>query len=346
MFQWRKSVRKTVSLALQGGGAHGAFVWGVLDRLLEDERVFFEAVSGTSSGAINAALLVDGMAAGGRQGARDQLERFWRRISEVSESRQRAWYSLIPIIRRRRFQWSSKNAFYTAMHRLLVPYDYDRETMDPLRQVIAEVIDFPRLHNSTDIKLFVNATDICALKMRIFRKAEVTPDVLCASSCLPFLFQPVQIGQRYYWDGGFMGNPALHPLVYRTVNQDILLVQTSPIDISRPPETATEIIERMSAISFTATLMREIETIALQSGAIEEEGMKRLPRAQRTHLHQIGPETELENLGLKSKSKFYADWAFFERLRDLGRLKAELWLQQNFDKLGVASTVDFQQLFV
>lgn len=346
MFQWRKSGRKTISLALQGGGAHGAFVWGVLDRLLQDERVFFEAVSGTSSGAINAALLVDGMAAGGREAAREHLAHFWRRISEESESRQRAWYSLIPIIRRKRFQWSSKNAFYTAMHRLLVPYDYDRETMDPLRAIIAEVIDFPRLHNSKDIKLFVNATDICALKMRIFRKAEVTPDVLCASSCLPFLFQPVKIGQRYYWDGGFMGNPALHPLVYRTTNQDILLVQTSPIDIAQPPETATEIIERMSAISFTATLMREIETIALQSGAIEEEGLKRLPRAHRVHLHQIGPETELENLGLKSKSKFYADWGFFERLRDLGRLKADLWLQQNFDKLGVASTVDFQQLFV
>ena len=152
-------------------------------------------------------LLVDGMAAGGREAAREHLAHFWRRISEESESRQRAWYSLIPIIRRKRFQWSSKNAFYTAMHRLLVPYDYDRESMDPLRAVISEVIDFPRLHNSKDIKLFVNATDICALKMRIFRKAEVTPDVLCASSCLPFLFQPVKIGQRYYWDGGFMGAP-------------------------------------------------------------------------------------------------------------------------------------------
>ncbi len=329
---------KPVSLALQGGGAHGAFIWGVLDRLLEDERLVIDGISGTSSGAINAALVADGMAADGRAGARAQLERFWRRISEACESRRRRRFSLPLPAKRKTLNLSTAAMFYKIMHRLLLPYNFNATTMDPLRGAIADTIDFHRLRASTEIKVFVNATDIRASTMRVFENHEIDADVICASSCLPFLFRPVEIEGAHYWDGSFMGNPALYPLVYDCRANDIILVQTSPFGKQELPRTAPEIIERITELSFASTLVRELRAIEHLNELVSAGGVKRRAGLKRTNMHIVAAAAEMERF--QPTSKFRADWGFFEELREIGRNAADRWLATNFDRIGVESSVD------
>lgn len=329
---------KTVSLALQGGGAHGAFIWGALDRLLEEERLVIEGISGTSSGAINAALVADGMAAGGREGARAKLEQFWRVISEACEARRRKRFALPRPGKGGALDLSPAKMFYQIMHRLLLPYDFDAETMDPLRSAITEVIDFERVQNSTEIKLFVNATDVLATTMRVFENHEITADVICASSCLPFLFRPVEVDGDFYWDGSFMGNPALYPLVYDCKSSDIILLQTSPFGKPKLPKSAAEIIERITELSFASTLVRELRTIAHLNELVDAGSVKRRAGLTRTNMHIISATRDMERF--QATSKFHAHWTFFEDLRDVGRAAADRWLEEHFDSIGVKSTAD------
>ncbi len=329
---------KTVTLALQGGGAHGAFIWGVLDRLLEEERLIVEGVSGTSSGAINAALLADGYAAGGRAGAKAQLERFWRRISELCRTRRRRRFTLPRPAKGKSLNLSTAAMFYKIMHRLLLPYNFNAITMDPLRAAIAEIIDFDRLRASAEIKVFVNATDVCAGTMRVFENAELDVDVICASSCLPFLFRPVEIDGAHYWDGSYMGNPALYPLVYDCHANDIVLVQTSPFGKPELPRTAPEILERITELSFASTLVRELRTIERLNDLVDAGGVKRRAGLKRINTHIIAAGPEMERF--QPTSKFRADWDFFLSLHGIGRHAAEQWLARNFDRVGVESTAD------
>ncbi len=339
----RRQVRR-INLALQGGGGLGAFVWGVLDRLADDPRIEIEGISGTSSGAINAALFADGLAADGAPGARRSLETFWRKISDACEARRRPWFSIRRQLRERRLQLSSLNVFHDLMQRLMVPYEFDARTMEPLRSAIAQSIDFARLNASAKPLLFINATDINAVRMRVFSRPEITLDALCASSCLPFLFHPVEIDGTHYWDGGFMGNPAITPLVYGCKSPDIVLIETEPPGRRATPKTAAGLIERMSEISFTATLAREIETIALHEGA-GAEALKRRPRMPKTYLHRIAPVSDLEAEGGRGYSKFNAEWRYLQRLKELGHQAAERWLKENFDSLGQTTTIDLQDRF-
>jgi NTE family protein len=343
IWRGRKTVRR-ITLALQGGGALGGFVWGVLDRLLMDSRIEVEGISGTSSGAINAALFADGMAEGGPAAAQDRLEGFWHAIAEACEARRRPWFSIRKQLRERRLNLSSLNVFYDVMHRLMIPYAFDPKTMEPLRSVIAKSINFERLNAATAPKLFINATDIGTASMRIFTRPLVSVDALCASSCLPMLFDPVEIDGAYYWDGGFMGNPALTPLVYGCKSPDILLVQTEPSGPRPPPRTAAQLIERMSEISFTATLAREIDAIALQEGVTDGD-LARKPKMPKTHLHMIQPDRDLEAEGGAGYSKFNAEWAYITHLRDLGRAAADEWLDAAFERIGRATTADLENRF-
>ncbi|MHA1568264.1 MAG: patatin-like phospholipase family protein, partial [Alphaproteobacteria bacterium] len=329
---------RPISLALQGGGAHGAFIWGVLDRLLEDERLVIDGISGTSSGAINAALVADGMAADGRAGAKAQLERFWRRVSEACESRRRRRFALPLPAKRKTPNLSTAAMFYKIMHRLLLPYKFNAITMDPLRGAIADTIDFHRLRASTEIKVFVNATDVRAITMRVFENHELDADVICASSCLPFLFLPVEIEGAHYWDGSFMGNPALYPLVYDCRANDIVLVQTSPFGTQKLPKTAPEIIERITELSFASTLVRELRAIEHLNELVDAGGIRRRAGLRRTNMHTISAASEMECF--QATSKFRADWRFFEELHEIGRQAADAWLDRNFDRIGVASTAD------
>jgi NTE family protein len=339
----RKNARR-ITLALQGGGALGGFVWGVLDRLIEDGRIEIEGISGTSSGAINGALFADGLAEGGPEAARERLEAFWHGISRACAARRRPWFSIRKQLRERRLNLSSLNVFYDVMHRLMVPYAFDAATMEPLRSVIAASIDFERLNQTVTPKLFVNATDIGTAAMRIFTRPAISVDALCASSCLPMLFHPVKIDGAQYWDGGFMGNPALSPLVYGCKSPDILLVQTEPSGPRPAPRSAAQLIERMSEISFTATLARELEAIALQAGTADGD-LARKPKMPKTYLHMIRPDRDLEAEGGPGYSKFNAEWAYLTHLRDLGRAAADAWLADAFARVGRATTVDFENHF-
>jgi len=343
IWRGRKNARR-ITLALQGGGALGGFVWGVLDRLLEDGRIEVEGVSGTSSGAINAALFADGLVEGGPDAARARLEAFWHGIAIACAARRRHRFSIRKQLRERRLNLSTMNVFFDVMHRLMLPYEFDAKTMEPLRSVIAASINFERLNAADAPKLYVNATDISNAAMRVFTRPSITVDALCASSCLPMLFQPVEIGGAQYWDGGFMGNPALTPLVYGCKSADILLVQTEP-DGPRPaPRTAAQLIERMSEISFTATLARELESIARQQG-VNDGDLARKPKMPKTYLHAIRPDRDLEAEGGPGYSKFNAEWAYLKHLRDLGREAADDWLAREFDRVGRETTVDFEQRF-
>jgi NTE family protein len=253
---------KTVNLALQGGGAHGAFTWGVLDRLLEDERIVLDGVSATSAGAMNGAALIYGLADGGRDGARELLRRFWQRISE---SARYTIFQPTPFDRmfgKHDLDHSPAYQAFDFMTRLLSPYQLNPTDANPLRDLLVELIDFERLQHVTTVKLYVCATNARTGKIRVFQPEEICADVLLASSCLPALFRAVEIDGEAYWDGGYMGNPAMFPLLYGCKASDIVLVEINPIRIDEVPTTARAIMDRVNDISFNATMMREMRTIA------------------------------------------------------------------------------------
>ncbi len=334
---WRRHDQaKTVNLALQGGGAHGAVVWGALDRLLEDDRLEIEGVSGTSAGAINAVLLADGMAAGGREGARRHLAAFWRNVSEACEARRRARFYLPRPRRGRRLDLTSANVLFQITHRVLIPYNFNPKNMNPLRSVIEAIVDFDRVRASSPVKLFINATDVCSNEMRVFKTSEVTLDAVCASCCLPFLFKAVEIDGRHYWDGGFMGNPALFPLVYECDADDVLLLQNRPFGMSSPPVTAAEILERISQVSFASTLVQELRMISYLNDLVDARGVKRRAGLRRTHMHIIDAGPAVDKF--PPTSKFNAEWDFFLELREIGRSAMDSWLAESFDSVGECST--------
>ena len=334
---------KTVNLALQGGGAHGAFTWGVLDRLLEDERLTVDGISATSAGAMNGAALVYGMAEGGRDGARELLRRFWQRISEFSR------FSVFqPTVFDRMFgkydlDHSPVYHAFDLMTRVLSPYQLNPTDVNPLRDLLEELIDFDRLHRQVPIKLYVSATNARTGKIRVFQPEEIGADVLLASSCLPWLFRAVEIDGESYWDGGYMGNPAMFPLLYGCQASDIVLVEINPIRIDEVPTTARAIMDRINDISFNATMMREMRTIAFVTQLLEQHRLIGKTRYRRINFHMVEAEQEMARFGVSSK--FNADWEFLTKLFELGRRTADDWLERNYDRLGKESTVDMQKLF-
>ena len=249
-----------IDLALQGGGAHGAFTWGALDRLLEEPWLQIDGISGTSAGAMNAAVLVDGHAKGGSEAARSALENFWRNVSRAA--------LLSPL--RRGFldilldRWSLDHSpVFVAMDmmaRVFSPYDLNPGGFNPLQQILKDCIDFERLA-STPIKLFVTATNVRTGQGRVFRNREITPDVLLASACLPSLFQAVEIDGESYWDGGYSGNPTITPLVRECRSHDTILVQINPVERPGVPKSAREIVNRLNEVSFNAVLLKELRIL-------------------------------------------------------------------------------------
>ncbi len=326
---------RLVDLGLQGGGAHGAFTWGVLDRLLEEEWLEFEGVSGTSAGAMNAAVFVDGLAAGGREGARAALERFWRKVAEAGRTSpmQRG------LVERMLGLWTlDYSPVFLAMEaaaRMVSPYDLHAVTGNPLERILAECVDFDRLSRAPT-KLFVNATNVRTGRGRIFRNAEVTPEVLLASACLPTMFQAVEIDGEAYWDGGFSGNPSITPLVRECRSHDTILVQINPIRRPDPPRTAREIQNRLNEIAFNSVLIKELRTLALIRDVVDPgTGDGRLIKEMR--IHRIASDLMLE---LGYSSKLLVEWEFFTTLRDDGRKAAEDFLSAHGADIGECSTLD------
>jgi NTE family protein len=334
---------RAVNLALQGGGAHGAFTWGVLDRLLEDERLTIEGISGTSAGAINGAMLVAGMIEGGRDGARARLREFWRRVADCSQ-----WSPLQPTPWDRlfgNFNLDHSPAFqaFDLMTRLWSPNELNPLDVNPLRDIVSELVDFDRLRGAAPVKLFVNTTNVRTGKIRVFANAELRVEALLASACLPNLQKAVEIDGEHYWDGGFMGNPAMFPLLYNCKASDIVLVEINPIAIAGVPESARAIIDRMNSISFNATMMREMRTIAFVTRLLDQHRLTGRSHLRRINFHMIEAEDEMARYGVSSKLS--PDWTFLLTLFELGRARTEAWLDRHFAKIGVDSSIDLQKLF-
>jgi len=332
---------KRIDLALQGGGAHGAFTWGVLDRLLEDERIEIDAVSGTSAGAMNAVVLADGLAAGGRKQAREALLRFWSRVSRAAagggpltalfgdwapEGSPLAWYA----------EW---------LARTFAPYQFNPLDINPLRDILAQEVDFERVHACDQPRLFVSATHVRTGQLREFRQHEMSVDVVLASACLPMLFKAVEIDGEAYWDGAYVGNPSLLPLIAESPAHDLVLVQINPSCREAVPTTAPEILDRLQEITFNSSLVKELRSIALLKQLLKEEGLPRsaggrpslFAQIDALKLHRIDAEAELASLG--AASKLSAAWSFITRLHRIGRAAADAWLARDFTHLGRRSTL-------
>ena len=251
-----------IDLALQGGGSHGAFTWGVLDRLLEEPWLQILGISGTSAGAMNAAVLAAGWTEGGREGARAALDEYWKRVSRAAAFSPLQRTPLDRLMGRWTLDWNPAFIAMDLTTRIFSPYDLNPYGFNPLRDILAESIDFVRLARSP-IKLFITATNVRTGRGRIFRNSEITPDVLLASACLPTMFQAIEIDGEPYWDGGFAGNPTITPLVRETEAHDSVLVQINPRERPGTPRSAPEILNRLNEISFNSPLMKELRMIAL-----------------------------------------------------------------------------------
>jgi NTE family protein len=328
-----------VDLALQGGGSHGAFTWGVLDRLLEEPWIKIEAISGTSAGAMNAAVLADGWSRDGADGARAALDAYWRRVSRAA--------AFSPLRRspleRLMGRWTlDTSPFYVAMglmSRMFSPYDLNPMGFNPLRQVLAQSIDFERLVTSP-IKLFITATNVHTGRGHIFRNAEITPDVLLASACLPTMFQAVEIGGEPYWDGGFAGNPTITPLIRESDAHDTILVQINPRERLDTPKTAGDILDRLNEISFNAPLMKELRMIALLRQAADP-GSGEGARWAKMRTHRIMTDKLIE---FGASSKMNAEWEFLAMLKVEGRKSADEFLASHGEDVGSKSSADLDIL--
>ncbi len=332
---------KLINIALQGGGAHGAFSWGVLDRLLEDGRIKIEAISGTSAGAMNAVVLADGLAKGGYRGARDALAKFWRDISETTRYSPIQRAPIDMLFGNWSLDASPGYLFFDLLNKMASPYQINPLNLNPLKDIIDHMVDFEKMRANDDVKLFISATNVETGRAKIFKRNELTSDMIMASACLPFVFQAVEIDGVPYWDGGFMGNPVLFPFHGNTVSSDYVIVQINPVERKGTPRSAREILNRMNEISFNASLLNELRSIEF-AGRLIDEGKLSRSEFKRVNLHIIEAHNELAPLG--ASSKFNAEWDFLLHLRDIGRRAADRWLEKNFDMMGERSSVDMKSI--
>ncbi len=337
---------RKVNLALQGGGAQGAFTWGVLDQLLLDERLEFEAISATSAGAMNATIMAYGLATGGRDEARKLLRIFWRRISQAA--------SMLPLRPTMFDRWMGMHNVNLSpgfmamdyMTRIFSPYQLNMLDINPLRNILKDMVKFETIREHDTLKLFINATNVRSGKIKIFESSELTLDMVMASACLPFIFQTVEIDGEAYWDGGYSGNPAIYPIIYKCNCSDVILVQINPINADEVPKSAPDILDRVNEISFNATLMREMRAIAFVH-KLKEQNMlndKDNSHYKNMHIHMIEAEDIIRGLG--RSSKLNADWDFLCYMHDIGIQTASEWLEKNFSAIGERSSVDIHEVFL
>src|ERR1700722_9551322 len=333
------SGRKIVNLALQGGGSHGAFTWGVLDRLLEESRLDFEGVAGTSAGAVNAVVLADGLAAGGREAAREALRDYWKKVSTLSSRGPFA----PSFIDRANPDYGLEHSFgfmFLEMTYFASPYQTNPLNLNPLKELMTRAINFERVRQQTVVKLYLSATDVQTAKVKIFEGKELDVPRLLASTCLPLLMQAIEVDGEFYWDGSYAGNPAIFPLIYNCDARDILMVHITPAERPGVPTTSLSIMNRMQEISFNTALIREMRTIAFLNKQIED---GKLGAGKRMLVHLIEAEDLIR--GFSWSSRLNSDWDFLLHLREMGRMRADQWLAANFDRIGQDSTVDLYEKY-
>jgi NTE family protein len=331
---------KRINLALQGGGAHGAFTWGVLDHLLEDGRLAIDGISGTSAGAVNAVMLADGLGRGGPDEARKRLADFWRAASVGGDlpGVQRAvtdrLFSLLPV------EGTPAQTLLSAWSRILSPYDFNPLNINPLKDLIERFVDFDKLRAGPR-ELFIAATNVQTGQLHIFTRKTVSAETVMASACLPTVFRAVEIDGVPYWDGGYLGNPVIVPFFRSTETEDVLIVQINPLVRKKVPRTNREIVSRVQEISFNSSLRVELRSVAFVNRMIDQ---GRLPRGtgdgeyHRINVHRI----VLEGLGeqFSSASKLRTDFESFGILRKLGQRAARRFLDAHYGQIGRESSVD------
>ena len=333
----RKGRRKPINLGLQGGGAHGAFTWGVLDQLLDDGRLEIEGISGASAGAVNAIMLADGLARGGPDEARQRLADFWRAVSvdgHLPDLQRGVVERLFPFVPR-------EGLWFGAMSRMLSPYDLNPLNINPLKDVIERFVDFEAMRAHHGLDLFISATNVHTGELRVFERAEISPEVVMASASLPLLFRAVDIDGVPYWDGGYSGNPAVIPFLRTTASEDVLIIQINPRERRKVPTNTREIMSRVNEINFNASLLSELRGVAFVNRLIDE---GRLPRGtregefRRLKLHRIVMEDVGDTFGARSTLK--TDYEYFETLRKLGQRATRRFLDRHFNDIGRRSTID------
>jgi len=338
---------KTINLALQGGGSHGAFTWGVLDRILEeDDRLKIEGISGTSAGAMNAAVLLQGYDVGGAEGARKSLDFFWHEIGGLA----RFGFSQPSPLDQWLGHWNVDTSPMTSMmetfQHMFSPYQINPLNLNPLRDVLVKMLDIKTIQCAETIKIFICATNVETGRPRVFERHELTVDAIMASSCLPMTFQAVNIDGKPYWDGGYVGNPSLFPLIYECESPDIALVQINPLVREGTPNTPTEIVNRLNEISFNSSLMGEMRAIAFVQKLLERDHLKggEVSRLKKMNMHMIGCEKTMSAFGAASKAN--ASMEFLLTLKELGRATADKWLADNWDSIGERSSIDIHKTFL
>ena len=333
--------QKAINLALQGGGSHSAFTWGVLDRLLDDERLTFDGITASSGGGVNAVLLADGLALGGRQAAKKLLKVFWEKISDLTSSSIIAPSFLEKVNPNFGLERSPGYLFVDLITRFMSPYQLNPFDMNPMRDLLNAVIDFERVRQQQVVKLFLSATNVRTGKVTVFTNKEITADHVLASGCLPFKMRAPEISGEHYWDGGFMGNPAIFPVIYECDSRDVLLVPLTPTERAELPTDARAILNRMEEISLNSSLMREMRFVAFFTRLIDE---GKLTGSKRMFMHLIEADDIIKHLS--GSSKMNADWKFLMHLFEIGRKRADEWLLANYDRLGVETTFDLEPRFL
>jgi NTE family protein len=334
-----------VCLALQGGGSHGAFQWGVLDRLLEEDLLDFRIVTAASAGAMNGAALVSGLAKGANEGAREALDFLWR---EVNRSGGRnvfgdsgVWSKMFsPDWMKETFAWRMGETFAST----LSPYTTNPFNLNPLKRVVEASIDFEAVQNS-DIELIVSTTAVREGRVRLFTSKAIRPDVLMASACLPHLFQAVEIEGEDYWDGGYLANPAIYPLLAREAPDDILLLPLNPFRRNDTPKDSGDIMDRLNEIMFNSPLVAELRALALVQDLLAQGRLTTTnPDYSGTRIHAVEVDDWLGDLSLSTK--FNTEWSFLNDLKAKGREAADQWLTTCAAKLGKTSSVDLKARFL
>jgi NTE family protein len=332
----KKTVKK-LDIALQGGGAHGAYSWGVLDRLLDDERIEIDGICGTSAGAMNGVCAIYGLNKGGKNLAKHLLVKFWHKVSEAGKSSLLQPSVFDKMMSKGNMDFSPGYKFFSMTSETMSPSQFNPLGLNPLEKILNSLIDFEELHRFNPPKLFVCATNVLTCEPRIFGPSEITTKAIMASACLPYMYAAVEIDGEFYWDGGYMGNPPLEPLIHNTEDtDDILLIQINPFKIKAVPKTIEEIKDRVNEISFNSSLHHEIRQIEFKRSLIEK-GITLDGAIKKTNLHCISADHDLSELNLSSKLN--TDWDFLMHLKNLGYASCSKWLEENYEDIGKISTL-------
>lgn len=334
--------KKVISIAMQGGGAHGAFSWGVLDKLLEDGRFIIEGVTGTSAGGMNAVATVQGLIEGGNEGARALLKKYWKTISDKSNVSGIHRGIIDRLLDKYTMYNSPEFIMFDYMSKMLSPYQSNPFNINPLKEVIDSVFDFSKIHGTDQYKVFLAATHVYTGKIKIFSNKEINTDTLLATGCLPTVFHAAYVNGEYYWDGGFTANPVMFPLIYNCESPDIVILKLNPTHRNKLPVTACEISDRLNEITNNSSILKEMRAIKFISDLIDKRDLDPA-KYKRIYVHDIENENTFQDCGWSSKLN--SEWDFLMHLFEEGRKTADEWIKKNYEFIGKKSTIDEVEMF-